>query len=53
MSIDTSELKPSYLNESGCANCNFNNNQPLISDIMLEMKGFWNELVHDGPEFDY
>ena len=52
MSLHTFELKSSYLNESGCANCNFNNNEPLSSDAMLWGKAFGNKHSHDTPVFD-
>lgn len=52
MSLHTFELKSSYLKESGCANCIFNNNEPLISDVTLWGKDFWNEHAHDSPVFE-
>lgn len=51
MSLPTFELKSSYLNKPGCANCSFNNNELLISDVERG-KDFWNEHAHDIPVFD-
>lgn len=46
------ELKSSELNESGYANCNFNNNEPLISNVKLWGKDFQDEHEHDSAVFD-
>lgn len=52
MSPHTFELKSSWLNESGCTNCNFNNNEPSISDVKLWGKVFQVKHAHGSAVFD-